>query len=89
MPHDRRGQALKVGDRVVIPGKVTDIGPNPDYCNCTVESEEGMFPEGHKSSFSLNTGQVERVTEIPVSPSPSGNSEPEKLEPEIIEGSGI
>jgi hypothetical protein len=61
MPHDRKGKLLEVGDEVSIPCRITAIHSNPDYCNVQVETIEGMHPEGHKSTFSLNTGQVEKV----------------------------
>lgn len=62
MPHDAKGNLLKVGDKVVIPGTVTFIGEQPDYCNCTVETEHTMAGSETKSSISaINTRQVEKV----------------------------
>jgi hypothetical protein len=59
MPHDRNGQALKVGDRVTVKGTVTSVSPGPDYCNITVETDEVMFPGTSRTSISLNARQVE------------------------------
>ncbi len=62
MPHDAKGNLLKVGDKVVIPGTVTQVFASEDYCNCSVELEHGMPPTGSKSSVSaINTKQVEKV----------------------------
>jgi len=59
MPHDAKGNLLKVGDRVVIPGKVTAIHPTEEYCNCTVELDYTMPPYLDKSTLqSINTKQV-------------------------------
>jgi hypothetical protein len=61
MPHDAHGKLLKVGDEVVIRGKITNITAAEEYCNCTVEYAP-MPPYTAPSSLSsLNTRQVELV----------------------------
>ena len=62
MPHDAKGVLLKVGDKVSIPGTVTQIFQSDEYCNCSVELEHPMPPMGSKSVLSaLNTRQIEKV----------------------------
>ena len=59
--HDRNGQPLNVGDRVLIPGVITRAQTGTDFCNITVETDEKMFPGEYKSEISLNAKQVEKV----------------------------
>jgi len=56
--HDRNGTPLRVGDIVMIPGRVTQLSEStPDYCNVSVESLHGRRPDGMKEHFSaINTG---------------------------------
>ena len=62
MSHDANGNELKVGDAVVIFGKVTQLLVSSDYCNCSVELDQLMPPENTKSVISsINTRQVEKV----------------------------
>jgi hypothetical protein len=62
MPHDAKGNLLKVGDKIVIPGTIVSIGESPEYCNCTIEAEHKMPPDNTDTSFSaINTRQVEKV----------------------------
>ena len=66
MPHDVKGRELKVGDEVLVRGKIAQISSDPanaQYCNCTVELNEPMpaYPD-QKSTFSgINAKQVEKV----------------------------
>ena len=59
MPHDAKGNLLKVGDHVLIPGTITAIQSTDQYCNCHVELDYFMPPQEHKTSISaINTAQV-------------------------------
>lgn len=58
MPHDRNGELLQKGDKVLIPCVVTDVSESEDYCNITVETEEPCHPGDSKSSYTLNARQV-------------------------------
>lgn len=59
MPHDRNGQLLKVGDRVLIEAEVTSITPSEDYCNATVKTVLPMPPYTDGTSITLNTKQLQ------------------------------
>jgi hypothetical protein len=63
MPHDKNGTELKVGDKVLIRGTVKSIQPTPDYCNVTVESDEGRKPDDAKETYCTNAAVLERVEE--------------------------
>ena len=59
MPYDANGIHLKVGDRVLIPAKVTSIAESNDFCNCSVELEAKMPPNNQSISLgSINTRQM-------------------------------
>lgn len=64
MPHDKNGVSLKVGDEVLIRGRIVNIQETPHACNCTVELAERMpFAEGpsaHPTQIgAINTKQLE------------------------------
>lgn len=62
MPHDYKNQLLKVGDEVIIRGKITSLAEGEEFCNCTVELTLPMRGSDSKSptTFSaINTGQLE------------------------------
>ncbi len=62
MPHDAYGNLLKVGDQVVIPGVLTNIGEDGGYCNVSVETEHVMPGSGLKSTVcAINAAQVEKA----------------------------
>lgn len=62
MPHDRKGNLIQVGDRVMIPGVVKEVHAGEEYCNCRVEFDECMPPYTHKDGISsINTKQLEKV----------------------------
>lgn len=65
MPHDANGKLLKVGDEVVIRGKLTYVGQNEgdQFCNCTVELNGRMpaYPNQVQTMSALNTVMVEKV----------------------------
>jgi hypothetical protein len=59
MPHDANGKLLKVGDKVSIPGTITNITTSEEYCNCSVELDHAMPPYVDKTTLqSINTKQV-------------------------------
>lgn len=58
MPHDKNGLVINPGDRVVVEFVVKTVTQTEEYCNATLETVEGMPPEGHKSSLTLNARQV-------------------------------
>lgn len=63
--HDKHGQPLAVGDKVVIRGTVKSTYGGLFYCNCDVELDEPMPVEDPssdraKSTITLNTNQVEK-----------------------------
>lgn len=57
--HDRKGNPVKVGDRVNVPCVIAEVQSNDGYCNCRVETEERMYPGNSKTVIVLNTKQVE------------------------------
>jgi hypothetical protein len=60
--HDANGTPLKVGDKVIIPGVVTQLSPMEDYCNVSVETTLGRKPDGEKNTFgAINTAQIVKV----------------------------
>lgn len=55
--HDAKGRALKVGDIVLIPAKVTNLSAGEDYCNVGVETVFGRRPDEAKEHIhAINTG---------------------------------
>ncbi len=61
--HDCNGVELKVGDKVMIPGVITQLSPGDEYCNVTVETTLGRRPDGAKEHFSaINTGVLLKVS---------------------------
>lgn len=61
MPHDRKGQQLKIGDIVMIPAIITGVDRHDEYINVAVDTIEPMFPGEHKTPILLNAHQVEIV----------------------------
>ena len=60
--HDARGRELKIGDLVLIPGRVVELHPTEEYCNLTVESALGRRPDRYKERISaINTGVLLRA----------------------------
>lgn len=59
MSHDKNGTPIAVGDIVTLECKVIGISPSEDFCNCTLETVEPMFP-GDKPSVNsaINAKQV-------------------------------
>jgi hypothetical protein len=61
MPHDVKGRLLKLGDEVVIRGKITQLQTGEEFCNVSVEIAP-MPPYTERSTLSaLNTKQCELV----------------------------
>lgn len=60
MPHGKNGKELKEGDEVIVRMKITSIQTGNEYCNCTAETVEPMYPGKDKTSINLNTKQVEK-----------------------------
>lgn len=58
MPHDNRGEELRVGDTVLVPCVVRAIHINADYCNVDLETKEPMWPGMHKTAIVLNSKQT-------------------------------
>lgn len=60
--HDAKGRELKVGDVVLIPAKITQVYPTPDYCNVSATSVLGRRPDGaHENFNAINTGVMLRA----------------------------
>jgi hypothetical protein len=60
--HDRKGNELKVGDRVIIEGQITSLSATEDYCNVSVRSLFGRRPDGSAETFqAINTAVLEKV----------------------------
>ncbi len=62
MPHDMKGQKLKVGDKVNVPCVVKEIQAGTEYYNVTLETVHPMFPGKDTSTITLNTKQVKKTT---------------------------
>jgi hypothetical protein len=59
---DAFNRVLKPGDTVLIPCRIIDVSPTPDYCNVSVETLGGRSPDGNKDRFSaINTKQLIRA----------------------------
>lgn len=58
MPHDRDGQLLNVGDRVLVPCTIKEIQQTEEYCNVTLETAQPMPPTNRRSCLVLNARQV-------------------------------
>lgn len=62
--HDAKGRPLKVGDKVLIAAKVTDVHATEDFCNVSAESVLGRRPDGAKERFSaINTAVMLRAND--------------------------
>jgi hypothetical protein len=63
MAEDVNGQSLLEGDRVLVPCRVVEVLPGPDYSNLTVEAELPCYPGEHRTRVWLNGRQCERRAE--------------------------
>jgi hypothetical protein len=61
MPHDKNGNTLQPGDRVIVKATVMRVDPAEEYCNVSLETEEPMYPGDYKSPIILNARQVEKL----------------------------
>lgn len=60
--HDAKNRPLKVGDRVLIPARITELQANIAYCNVSVKSSFGRRPDGQPETISaINTGVLLRA----------------------------
>ncbi len=62
MPHDKRGEELKVDDIVMVPCRVLAIHLTRDYCNVDLETTEGMPPTLNTVKITLNSRQTIKPT---------------------------
>jgi hypothetical protein len=59
--HDALNRPLAVGDRVLIPARITELNATEDYCNVSVETALGRRPDGKPERISaINTAVVLR-----------------------------
>lgn len=61
MPHDRNGEEIKVGDRVLIEAEVVSITMEANYCNCTVKTVCPMPPYEDGTTITLNAKQTTKA----------------------------
>ena len=72
MPHDRDGNLVQVGDRVLIEASVESITSSEDYPNLTVRTVCPMPPYTEGTILVLNAKQVRlsvRAAPTPITPS--------------------
>jgi hypothetical protein len=62
MPHDKRGEELKVGDTVMVPCRVRAIHLTEDYCNVDLETKLTMPPFDQATTLTLNSRQTIKPT---------------------------
>lgn len=57
--HDANGTPLRKGDRVLIPGIITNLKTKENFCNVEVQTELGRRPDGQRDTLhALNTAQL-------------------------------
>ncbi len=62
MPHDKRGEELKVDDVVMVPCRVLAIHLTRDFCNVDLETTVGMPPTLQTVRLTLNSRQTIKPT---------------------------
>ncbi len=62
MPHDKRGEELKVGDTVMVPCRIKAIHLTEDYCNVDLETTVTMPPSDQATRLTLNSRQTIKPT---------------------------
>jgi flavin reductase (DIM6/NTAB) family NADH-FMN oxidoreductase RutF len=72
MPEDMNGAPLLEGDRVMVPCRVVEVLPGPDFCNVTVQVELPCYPDDHRTRVWLNSRQCERRAETVQDAHPKG-----------------
>jgi hypothetical protein len=79
--HDHDGNELKVGDLVGLPCVITELSPQDDYCNVSLETIFGRRPDGMKETIqAINTAVLVLAKPVPVS-----EIEPEQDSPQTLE----
>ena len=64
MPHDARGNELKVGDKVAFEGEVTAIYPGADMCNVTLRSKH-VRKDGQHDGMTTTAELLEKIEPAP------------------------
>jgi hypothetical protein len=59
MPHDKNGQKLENGTRVLLRAAVSDVQEQDDYCNVTIKSVYGRRPDKQRETVTLNAAVLE------------------------------
>jgi len=60
--HDAKNRPLKVGDRILIPARITELSATEDFCNVAVKSALGRRPDGRAETVSaINTAVILRA----------------------------
>lgn len=88
MPHDRKGNLLKVGDIVMVPAQVIGTHRHDEYYNVNLETVELMYPGIGVSYFSLNSKQVDKVEPLPIPHEHATNYKPVPCVPMSSQGEG-
>lgn len=73
--HDKHGNPLKAGDKVVLTGTVENIWPDNDYCNCTVKFDETEGAKAAPGSITFNSQHCELLGSAPVEGAAVDNGE--------------
>lgn len=61
MPHTKDGMEVKEGEVYNLPIRVKSVQSSADYCNCTTETVEPMFPTNTPVVIVINTKQLTAV----------------------------
>lgn len=64
--HDRNGNPVKVGDRVLVQGEITSAGATDEYCNVTIkitEKDQEHGPFNVTGTLVVNARQTELIEE--------------------------
>ena len=60
--HDAKGRALKVGDVVLIPARITELCEGEEYCNVEAKSIFVRRPDDEQETIgAINTGVMLRA----------------------------
>jgi hypothetical protein len=61
--HDRTGNELKIGDKVILLGEITQISATEEFCNVALKSTYGRRPDGQKETvMGINTAVLDKVS---------------------------
>ena len=61
MPHDKNGNELILGDKVLVEFEVVSVQPFTEFCNVTLRTVERMPGNDSTSSLTLNTKQCNKI----------------------------